>query len=136
VTASGITPPAGFSQNSAPQEGSCPEPHYPAGSHGTGEGRWALAVSRPRWLPEAAAAVPAAVIVGVSRSFPLAVVAATLARFTITSFAGVNPAWATFGGAFLLTVRSLARRKVSLSGGTDDHGQDDPQRQHPLGRLS
>jgi arsenical pump membrane protein len=45
--------------------------------------------------------------------FPLAVVIATLAAFAITSFAGVNPAWAAFGGACLLAIRSLARRETS-----------------------
>ena len=45
--------------------------------------------------------------------FPLAVVIATLAGFVITSFAGVNPAWAAFGGACLLAIRSLARRETS-----------------------
>ena len=48
--------------------------------------------------------------------FPLAVVVATLAGFTITSFAGVNPAWAAFGGACLLAIRSLARRETSPAG--------------------
>jgi arsenical pump membrane protein len=48
--------------------------------------------------------------------FPLAVVAATLAGFTITSFAGVNPAWAAFGGALVLAGRGLARREISPAG--------------------
>jgi arsenical pump membrane protein len=48
--------------------------------------------------------------------FPLAVVVATLAGFTITSFAGVNPAWAAFGGAAVLAVRGLARRETSPAG--------------------
>jgi arsenical pump membrane protein len=48
--------------------------------------------------------------------FPLAVVIATLAGFAITSFAGVNPAWAAFGGACLLAIRSLARRETSPAG--------------------
>ena len=48
--------------------------------------------------------------------FPLAVVVATLAGFTVTSFAGVNPAWAAFGGALLLAVRSLRRRDISVGG--------------------
>jgi arsenical pump membrane protein len=45
--------------------------------------------------------------------FPLAVVVATLAGFTITSFARVNPAWAAFGGACVLAIRSLVRREIS-----------------------
>ena len=48
--------------------------------------------------------------------FPLAVVVATLAGFTLTSFAGINPAWAAFGGALLLAVRSLGRRDISVGG--------------------
>ncbi|HEY4462472.1 MAG TPA: SLC13 family permease [Streptosporangiaceae bacterium] len=48
--------------------------------------------------------------------FALAVVVATLAGFTITSFAGVNPAWAAFGGAAVLGVRGLARREISPAG--------------------
>jgi arsenical pump membrane protein len=48
--------------------------------------------------------------------FPLAVVVATLAGFTITSFAGVNPAWAAFGGAAVLAGRGLARREMSPAG--------------------
>ena len=48
--------------------------------------------------------------------FPLAVVVATLAGFAVTSFAGVNPAWAAFGGALLLAVRSLRRRDISVGG--------------------
>jgi arsenical pump membrane protein len=48
--------------------------------------------------------------------FPLAVVAATLAGFTITSFAGLNPAWAASGGAAVLAARALARREISPAG--------------------
>ena len=48
--------------------------------------------------------------------FPLAVVVATLAGFTVTSFAGVNPAWAAFGGALLLAVRALHRQDISVGG--------------------
>ena len=48
--------------------------------------------------------------------FPLAVVVATLAGFAVTSFAGVNPAWAAFGGALLLAVRTLRRRDISVGG--------------------
>ena len=42
--------------------------------------------------------------------FALVTVAATLAGFVVTSLAGLNPAWAAFGGACLLAVRGLARR--------------------------
>jgi arsenical pump membrane protein len=48
--------------------------------------------------------------------FALAVVVATLAGFTLTSFAGLNPAWAAFGGAAVLAVRGLARREISPAG--------------------
>ncbi|HEY0717658.1 MAG TPA: SLC13 family permease [Streptosporangiaceae bacterium] len=48
--------------------------------------------------------------------YPLAVVLATLAGFTVTSFAGISPAWAAFGGACLLGARSLARREVTPAG--------------------
>ena len=41
--------------------------------------------------------------------FALLTVTATLAGFVVTSFAGLNPAWAAFGGACLLAVRGLAR---------------------------
>jgi arsenical pump membrane protein len=48
--------------------------------------------------------------------YPLAVVVATLAGFTVTSFAGINPAWAAFGGALLLAVPTLRRRDISVGG--------------------
>jgi arsenical pump membrane protein len=44
--------------------------------------------------------------------FTLTVVAVTLAGFVVASAAGVNPAWAAFGGAAVLAVRALARRRV------------------------
>ena len=46
-------------------------------------------------------------------AFPLAVVAATLAGFAVTSFTGVYPVWAAFGGACVLAARALARRETS-----------------------
>ena len=42
--------------------------------------------------------------------------AATLAGFVVTSFAGLNPAWAAFGGACLLAVRGLARGTETPAG--------------------
>jgi arsenical pump membrane protein len=48
--------------------------------------------------------------------FPLVIVVATLAGFVITSFAGLNPAWAAFAGAALLAARGLARRQVTAGG--------------------
>jgi arsenical pump membrane protein len=44
--------------------------------------------------------------------FTLIVVAVTLAGFVVASAAGVSPAWAAFGGASVLAVRALARRRV------------------------
>jgi arsenical pump membrane protein len=48
--------------------------------------------------------------------FPLATVAATLAGFVVTSFAGVSPAWAALGGAVALAGRGLASGKVTPGG--------------------
>jgi arsenical pump membrane protein len=45
--------------------------------------------------------------------FTVAVVAATLTGFVITSAAGVNPAWAAFAGAAVLAGRALARRRTT-----------------------
>jgi arsenical pump membrane protein len=45
--------------------------------------------------------------------FALATVAATLAGFVVTSFAGVSPAWAALGGACLLAGRRLAEGKLT-----------------------
>jgi len=45
--------------------------------------------------------------------FALVVVACTLAGFAITSAAGVNPAWAAFAGAGVLSVRALAQRRTT-----------------------
>jgi arsenical pump membrane protein len=43
----------------------------------------------------------------------LLVLALTLAGFVVASLAGVNPAWAALGGALVLGVRALARRKAT-----------------------
>jgi arsenical pump membrane protein len=48
--------------------------------------------------------------------FALFTVTATLAGFVVTSLAGLNPAWAAFGGACLLAVRGLARRTETPPG--------------------
>jgi len=45
--------------------------------------------------------------------FALLTVAATLAGFVVTSFAGVNPAWAALGGACLLAGRRLAAGQLT-----------------------
>jgi arsenical pump membrane protein len=46
--------------------------------------------------------------------FTLVVVALTLVSFVVTSFAGINPAWAALGGVVLLGGRSLAQRRSTL----------------------
>jgi arsenical pump membrane protein len=46
--------------------------------------------------------------------FPLVTVAATLAGFVITSFAGLSPAWAALAGASLLAARGLVQRQVTV----------------------
>lgn len=48
--------------------------------------------------------------------FTLAVVGLTLAGFALVSLAGLNPAWAALGGALVLAVRALARRRVTVRG--------------------
>ncbi len=45
--------------------------------------------------------------------FTIVVVAFTLAGFAVASAAGVNPAWAAFGGAVVLAARALAQRRTS-----------------------
>ena len=47
--------------------------------------------------------------------FALAVLALTLAGFVLTSFAGVNPAWAALAGALVLAVRAFADRRTTVS---------------------
>jgi arsenical pump membrane protein len=46
--------------------------------------------------------------------FTLVAVAATLAGFVGTSFAGVNPAWAALAGVVLLGLRAMAQRRVTV----------------------
>jgi arsenical pump membrane protein len=48
--------------------------------------------------------------------FALITVAATLAGFVVTSFAGLNPAWAALAGGGLLAARGLARRTETPAG--------------------
>jgi arsenical pump membrane protein len=48
--------------------------------------------------------------------FTLVVLALTLAGFALVSLAGLNPAWAALGGALVLSVRALARRRTSVRG--------------------
>jgi arsenical pump membrane protein len=48
--------------------------------------------------------------------FALITVAATLAGFVVTSFIGVNPAWAAFGGACVLAARGLIRGEETTLG--------------------
>jgi arsenical pump membrane protein len=56
-------------------------------------------------VPPAAAPLPRTTV---------AVLALTLAGFVVTSFADVPPAWAAFGGALLLGVRALVRRRTTV----------------------
>lgn len=46
--------------------------------------------------------------------FALVVLALTLAGFVLTSFAGINPAWAALAGTLVLAVRALADRRTTL----------------------
>ncbi len=46
--------------------------------------------------------------------FVLVVVALTLAGFVVTSFAGLNPAWAALGGVVVLGARTLAQRRTTV----------------------
>jgi arsenical pump membrane protein len=62
------------------------------------------------------AAAPAAALAGGPVAVPvfaLAVLAATLAGFALTSLAGINPAWAAAAGATVLAVRAVTRRDTS-----------------------
>ncbi|MFJ6749182.1 MULTISPECIES: SLC13 family permease [unclassified Streptomyces] len=45
--------------------------------------------------------------------FALVVLSLTLAGFVVTSFAGLNPAWAALAGALVLAVRALSRRETT-----------------------
>ncbi|MFE0107463.1 SLC13 family permease [Streptomyces sp. NPDC059009] len=45
--------------------------------------------------------------------FTVVVLCLTLGGFVVTSFAGVDPAWAALGGALVLAVRALARRRTT-----------------------
>ena len=66
--------------------------------------------------PGASAEVPVPATAAPVPRYPLAVVLVTLAGFVVTSFAGVSPAWAAFGGAVLLAGRSLARHEATVAG--------------------
>jgi arsenical pump membrane protein len=46
--------------------------------------------------------------------FALGTVGATLAGFVVTSAVGIDPAWAAAGGAFVLAVRALVRRRTDV----------------------
>ncbi|GAA4622327.1 arsenic transporter [Actinoallomurus vinaceus] len=48
--------------------------------------------------------------------FTVVVLALTLAGFAVTSFTGVNPAWAALGGALVLAVRALRQRRTTARG--------------------
>jgi arsenical pump membrane protein len=66
-----------------------------------------LAITEPTPEPGERPAVPAVTLV---------VLALTLAGFAVTSLAGINPAWAALGGALVLGVRALARRRTTVPG--------------------
>jgi arsenical pump membrane protein len=51
--------------------------------------------------------------------FALVVVALTLGGFVVTSFAGVNPAWAALGGVVVLGGRALKQRRATVAGLVD-----------------
>ncbi|WP_030673843.1 arsenic transporter [Streptomyces rimosus] len=48
--------------------------------------------------------------------FALVVLSLTLAGFVVTSFAGLNPAWAALAGVLVLGTRALARRETTVTG--------------------
>ncbi|WP_225447005.1 SLC13 family permease [Streptacidiphilus sp. PB12-B1b] len=48
--------------------------------------------------------------------FTLVVLGLTLAGFAVTSFVGVNPAWAALAGALVLGARALRRRTTTMPG--------------------
>ncbi|MDN3356204.1 SLC13 family permease [Actinomadura sp. DC4] len=48
--------------------------------------------------------------------FTLVVLALTLAGFALVSLAGLSPAWAALGGAAVLAVRALSRRRTTVRG--------------------
>ncbi|HEY3086855.1 MAG TPA: ArsB/NhaD family transporter [Jatrophihabitantaceae bacterium] len=52
-------------------------------------------------------------------TFALVVVALTLGGFVVTSFAGVNPAWAALGGVVVLGGRALTQRRTTVAGLVD-----------------
>ncbi|MFH8570187.1 SLC13 family permease [Streptomyces sp. NPDC017993] len=47
--------------------------------------------------------------------FALVVLALTLAGFVVSSFAGLNPAWAALAGALVLAVRALRRKETTAT---------------------
>ncbi|KWT60257.1 transporter [Streptomyces albus subsp. albus] len=48
--------------------------------------------------------------------FALVTLSLTLAGFVVTSFAGLNPAWAALAGVLVLGARALARRETTVTG--------------------
>ncbi|MEV5752344.1 SLC13 family permease [Actinoallomurus sp. NPDC052308] len=48
--------------------------------------------------------------------FTVVVLALTLAGFVVTSFAGVNPAWAALAGVLVLAARALRQRRTTVRG--------------------
>jgi len=80
---------------------------YFAADLAAGESAAGPAAGSPAGAAGARAAMP---------RFTLAVLGLTLAGFVVTSLAGVNAAWAAAGGAVVLAVRALARRRITPVG--------------------
>ena len=62
---------------------------------------------------DAGAQAPAEAVAPEMPLFALVTVGCTLAGFVVTSAVGINPAWAALGGAAVLAVRALARRRTT-----------------------
>lgn len=72
-----------------------------------------------RWFATDLAAGAHASLTAEERELPLftlVVLGLTLAGFAVTSFAGVNPAWAALAGALVLAVRALRQRRTTVTG--------------------
>ncbi|HZE50045.1 MAG TPA: SLC13 family permease [Jatrophihabitantaceae bacterium] len=67
-------------------------------------------------MPAAPAPAPAPASAAPRPAFALVALALTLAGFVVTSFVGINPAWAALGGVVLLGVRALAQRRATPAG--------------------
>ncbi|MFH8347330.1 SLC13 family permease [Streptomyces sp. NPDC018045] len=79
------------------------------GNEGHGGNGAATADARPGGEHEHRTAPPFPV-------FALVTLTLTLAGFVVTSFAGLNPAWAALAGVLVLGARALARRETTVPG--------------------